>query len=74
MGGGYTIHTNPGLQLELVSLYVMLPLSPTHPTSHLPNNAAYDNDRLLREVEYVQSIFQFTVLQAAIITDHCQVM
>ena len=54
----YTIHTNPGLQLELVSLYVMLPLSPTSPTSHLPNNTACGiNDGLLREVESVQKYF-----------------
>ena len=32
--------TNPGLRLGLLSLYVMLPLTPTHQTSHLPNNTA----------------------------------
>ena len=33
-GGGYTIHTNPD-QLGLVSLYVMLPLTPTPLTSQI---------------------------------------
>ena len=33
-GGGYTIHTNLDLRLGLVSLYIMLPLTPTPPTSH----------------------------------------
>ena len=55
--GVYTLHTNPGLRLQLVSLYVMLPLSPTPPTSHLPNNTACGIDRLLREVESVQKYF-----------------
>ena len=36
-GAGCTIHTNPGrsLQFGLMSLYVMLPLTPTPPTSQI---------------------------------------
>ena len=41
-GWGYTIHTNPGLRLGLGSLNIMPPLTPTPPTSHLPNNTAYE--------------------------------
>ena len=44
--------TNPSLRPSMVCLYVMLPLTPTLPTSHLPNiyTAPWDNNVKLDEV------------------------
>ena len=41
-GGGGMPYTLIQVKLGLVSLYVMLLLTPTPPTSHLPNNTACD--------------------------------
>ena len=43
VSGGYfgdTISDSPDVRHGLVSLYDMLPLTPTPPTFHLPNNTA----------------------------------
>ena len=64
-GWGSGIHGEGGIPFTPVRVFnlswwvcmLLLPLSPTHPTSHLPNNTAYDNNRLLREVESVQKYF-----------------